>query len=161
VAEQETRPGPSRARRFRIVGLWAVAGALTLIVVTSLFLHYTKLALFLGGGCKDQIVSETASPDGKRKVVLHVRDCGATTRASTHVSVVRSNASGSVSASAEVLAGYEYPWNAPTHKIGTQWTDENHVDVWYADDVELTHLNDQVGSVHVHFELRRRPEPKQ
>lgn len=157
VAEQESplsHPG-SRGRRFAIVTLWIVAGGLALTFATSLFLHYTKLVLFLGGGCKDEIVSDIPSPDGKRKAVLHVRDCGATTRASTHVSVVRGSASGPGSASAEVLAGYEFPWLGPSHKIGAEWTGNTYLEVWYRDDVELTHLNDQVGRVHVRFTLRR------
>lgn len=107
------------------------------------------------------MVSEIASPDGKMKAIIFVRDCGATTRASTHVSVVRRSASGAGPASAEVLAAYEFPWNGKTHKIGAEWSDNTYLDVWYGDDVELTHLNDQVGSVHVHFALRKAPEPNQ
>jgi len=152
---EEPRRRSSRARRFAIVALWVLAGGLTLTFGTSLFLHYSKLALFLGGGCNEQIVSEIPSPDGKLKAVLYVRDCGATTRASTRLNVIRKAASPPGEASAEVIAGYEFPWNATTHKIGAQWTGDHYLDVWYTDDVELTHLNNQVGSVHVHLELRR------
>ena len=142
-----------------MVTVWVIAGALALAVATSLFLHYSKLALFVGGGCKEQMVSETPSPDGRMKVIIFVRDCGATTRASTHVSVVRTGVSGTGPASAEVLAGYEYPWNGKTHKIGAAWSENTNLDVWYRDDVELTNLNNDVGSVHVAFHLRKTPEP--
>lgn len=157
----EEKPSRNRARRLAIVTLWVLAAGLALTFATSLFLHYTKLALFLGAGCKEQIVSEIPSPDGRFKAVLFVRDCGATTRASTHVNVVRGSASGPGPASAQVLAGYEFPWQGPRHKIGAEWTGNRALNVYYASDVELTHLNNQVGNVHVRFELRpSTPEPK-
>lgn len=153
MAELPAR-APKGARRFVFIVLWFVAACVASWLLTLLVLHSGGSILLLGGGCKEQIISEIPSPDKKLKAVLYVRDCGATTRASTRVSVLRMTASGSGPASREVLAGYEYPWDAKTHKIGTEWTSDNSLNVWYAEDVELTHLNNQVGSVHVHFELR-------
>ena len=153
VAEQQTR-APNRARRFATIILWIVAACFALSILAVFFAHNYGFILFLGPGCKEQIVSEVPSPHKKLKAVLCVRDCGATTRASTRVSVVRSAASGPGGASAEVLAGYEYPWDAKTHKIGVEWIGNDGLNVYYTKDVELTHLNNQVGNVHVHFELR-------
>src|SRR5262245_35356226 len=38
--------------------------------------------------CGNDVVAELPSPDGKYKAVVFVRDCGATTTWSTHVSVI-------------------------------------------------------------------------
>lgn len=40
------------------------------------------------GSCKNEIVSELVAPDGTYKVVTFVRDCGATTDASTQVALL-------------------------------------------------------------------------
>jgi len=138
----------------RTQAFWVLAACLAVAILAVLLVYRSGSILFLDTGCREQIISEAPSPDKKLKAVLYVRDCGATTRASTRVSVLRSSASGSGPASREVLAGYEYPWDTITHKIGTQWTGNNSLNVWYTEDVELTHLNNQVGRVRVHFELR-------
>jgi len=39
-------------------------------------------------GCANRVVSESASPDGRRHAVVFSRDCGATTGFSTQVSVL-------------------------------------------------------------------------
>jgi hypothetical protein len=106
-------------------------------------------------GSKEDIVSEIPSPDGKLKVVLFVRDCGAKTRAGTHLNIIRRTSVPPGPNSSEVFAGYEYPWNAATHKIGAEWSGNHSLKVWHTDDVELTHLNNYVRNVHVQFELRR------
>jgi hypothetical protein len=161
VAEQPTDT-PSRTRWIVIIILWFVAACFASCILAVLFVNSLGSILLPGGGCREQIVSEIPSPDGKLKAVLYVRDCGATTRASTQITVLKITASGTGPASKRVLAGYEYPWDAPTHKIGAKWTSDRALNVYYAQDVELTHLNNQVGNVHVRFELRpSTPKPKE
>ncbi|HWB85680.1 MAG TPA: hypothetical protein VG675_16165 [Bryobacteraceae bacterium] len=43
------------------------------------------------GLCSNQIVKEVPSPDGTKKAIIFVRDCGATTGFSTDVSVINAN----------------------------------------------------------------------
>jgi hypothetical protein len=44
-------------------------------------------------GCGNDLVKDVRSPNGKTKAVLFERDCGATTSASTQVSLLPSNES--------------------------------------------------------------------
>jgi len=40
--------------------------------------------------CENDVVARRSSPDGSRDALLYLRDCGATTGFSTHISVLRS-----------------------------------------------------------------------
>jgi hypothetical protein len=56
-------------------------GAIALFLVCS---ACTNIA----GHCGNEVLKETASPDGKMKAVIFQRDCGATTGFSTQVSIL-------------------------------------------------------------------------
>jgi hypothetical protein len=51
------------------------------------FVVWTCLSQVVGSMCGNQLVSEYLSPDGKNKVIVFVRDCGATTGFWTNVSI--------------------------------------------------------------------------
>jgi invasion protein IalB len=46
--------------------------------------------VLLDSMCGNTVLAETSSPDGKYRAITFDRDCGATTNASTQVSVIRS-----------------------------------------------------------------------
>src|SRR5262245_14369431 len=71
-------------RLFKWILKWIFAPVAVLALVASATLY--SCAYFL---CDNQVVAEWPSPDGNYKAVAFVRDCGATTRWSTHVSVLR------------------------------------------------------------------------
>lgn len=84
---------PDKRNRIR-VGVKAVAIA---VIATGLILGVGLGMLFFGannllsGMCANDIISEHNQPDGKYKLVVFRRDCGATTDYSYHLSVIKAN----------------------------------------------------------------------
>jgi hypothetical protein len=71
--------------------------AITMILIPASIILVAIIAVFFAPAylispCKNELIGEHPSPDGKYKAVLFVRDCGATTGFSTQVSLLRSNA---------------------------------------------------------------------
>ena len=71
-------------------------GAIFLILIPVSIVLVGIIAIFfaptnLFSPCKNELVAEHRSPNGKYKAVIFVRDCGATTGFSTQVSILRSN----------------------------------------------------------------------
>jgi hypothetical protein len=64
---------------FGVVFLLAIGG--------EWFIHATQISF--NDGCKNQLLSETLSPDRVYRVIVFQRDCGATTGFSTQVSVLK------------------------------------------------------------------------
>ncbi|GAA2725814.1 hypothetical protein GCM10010439_26730 [Actinocorallia aurantiaca] len=62
-----------------IVPLLCVAAAVGL---------YHRAGRLLSSGCVVRVVSQAPSPDGERRAFVHDYDCGATSSAATHVSVL-------------------------------------------------------------------------
>jgi hypothetical protein len=62
---------------------WLLGGCAVLISICVLVLS----SLF-GGMCANDVIKEVVSPDGKKKVVVFQRNCGATTGFSTQASVL-------------------------------------------------------------------------
>jgi Family of unknown function (DUF5412) len=63
-------------------------GALALLVITGIWISYANHQAF-DNICRNQILSESFSPDQTYRVVVFQRDCGATTGFSTQVSVLK------------------------------------------------------------------------
>ncbi len=132
----------------------AIFAAIIASIFVIRFASYLFMIVLLAGTCTDQIVSESLSPNRKLRAVLYVRDCGATTRASTIVTILPASQSRPRYGSPRVFSGYETPWYEKVHKVSVQWTSDQALTVYYAKDVELTGLNNWVKSVHVYFQLR-------
>lgn len=67
---------------------WVAGGCTVLAIVASLLMSSLSLDM-----CENEVIKEVVSPDGKRKVLLFQRDCGATTDFSTQASVLSVRAS--------------------------------------------------------------------
>ena len=67
------------------IAKWTLGTFAVLAVALSSLLY--SCSYFL---CDNEIVTQLPSPDEKYKAVVFVRDCGATTTWSTHVSLIRS-----------------------------------------------------------------------
>jgi hypothetical protein len=68
-----------------------VAAAVVVTVVGVfgvVFYSCAKMAHSVDGMCANEVLAEYPSPDGKRRVVVFERDCGATTDSSTQASVL-------------------------------------------------------------------------
>ena len=69
--------------RTKIIAVSAVSGIAALSVAASIL----GLPLLFTSRCKDQEVSEAASPDNRHIATVFTRNCGATTGFTTHVTV--------------------------------------------------------------------------
>ncbi|MGO4269391.1 hypothetical protein AB4Z22_06005, partial [Paenibacillus sp. TAF58] len=67
---------------------------LLIVVLVTLVLPIILVFFFinslLSSACKNEVVSQVNQPDGINKAVLFVRDCGATTRESYQVTIIKS-----------------------------------------------------------------------
>src|SRR5918992_4542304 len=69
--------------------LWLKMILTGLVVITGAFALYIFLWVgALAGGCGNELLKSIASPDGRRKLVIFQRDCGATTGFSTQASLL-------------------------------------------------------------------------
>lgn len=67
-----------------------------IVVVVFVFVVIVGLCLALVNGpdlCGNHLITETVSPNQAMKAVIFERDCGATTRFSTHVAILDTSAS--------------------------------------------------------------------
>jgi hypothetical protein len=64
-------------------GVWLLGGGAVLIAISAL-----ALSSLFGRMCANDVIKEVVSPDGKKKVVVFQRNCGATTDFSTQASVL-------------------------------------------------------------------------
>lgn len=141
-----------KAKRIAVIVFATIGVATTVVWAGKLALTGILMSAF-AGTCTDTVASETISPNGKLKAVLYVRDCGATTRASTKIAILPASKNRPGYGDAIVFSGYEVPWDGPTHKVTAEWTGDNALTVKYARDVELTALNNFERNVHISFEL--------
>ena len=68
-----------------------ISGAVLTVLVVAAIGMLWFLVPDMSDMCRNEIISEIPSPEGKRKVVVFQRDCGATTGFSTQASIVSSN----------------------------------------------------------------------
>ncbi len=59
-----------------------------LLALVVLVPFVNAACLDLAGGCGNELLGETRSPDGKLKAIVFQRDCGATTGFSTQISIL-------------------------------------------------------------------------
>ncbi len=65
------------------VVLWFTVYFVALVIAVVVYFWF-----FVPDMCANEIISESSSPDGVKRLVMFQRDCGATTGLSTHVSVL-------------------------------------------------------------------------
>lgn len=141
-----------RARGPAVIILCFIAGIALFALLARIGYTLFFMAIF-SRTCSDKIASETASPNEKLKAVVYVRDCGATTRASTKVVIVPRSQARPRYSDDIVFSGYEVPWDAKEHKVSLEWRSDRQLKIKYKPDVELTQLKNYVRKVHVDFEL--------
>ncbi len=105
--------------------------------------------------CGNDVVREVVSPDGKQKVVVFERSCGATTGFSTQMSIVQArkkldneggNAFVADSSHGAVEVNSRGVIDADVH-----WIDNNTVEISYPVGARIFRNNSQVGSVSVRY----------
>ncbi len=100
----------------KVLGGFLVAAILIALVCVFLFWQIANSM------CGTEIFQEVTSPNGKNKLVLYQRDCGATTGFATHISLIRSNAdlpntTGNV---------FQAPGHPDWFDIKISWEDDRH-----------------------------------
>ena len=73
----------------KYIALGTLAALLLALLLWGLPLGWRKFNAFVFGTGHNVLVSRVTSPNGGRDVVIFIRDCGATTRAMTSVSVLK------------------------------------------------------------------------
>lgn len=69
---------------------WAIGASLLIVIAISIAI--IELGYFIGSDmCANTVESSQLSPDGKWKIVLFERDCGATTGFSSQISLLKAN----------------------------------------------------------------------
>lgn len=107
--------------------------------------------------CQNQIISETASPDGQNSAILFQRDCGATSGFTTQISILppgeRPERSGNVFVAddnhGEAQAG---SWGGPWASM--KWLDSNHLQVTYAKGSRVFDQTENVRGVTVSYDAK-------
>jgi hypothetical protein len=106
--------------------------------------------------CGNEVVAESPSPDGQYKAVVFVRDCGATTTWSTHVSVIRwwswvgRNDVGNALVMDEGDGAPEGPGHGPEARA--RWTSERALVVSRPPQAEVFSSASQIDGVTIRFE---------
>ncbi|PKN19626.1 MAG: hypothetical protein CVU71_04430 [Deltaproteobacteria bacterium HGW-Deltaproteobacteria-6] len=75
-------------KKWKKVCLYIFVGLIVLVGLTAFLLN--RLA---DGMCGNKIIKEVKSPNQNNRIIIFVRDCGATTGFSTHASVINSEQS--------------------------------------------------------------------
>jgi hypothetical protein len=125
-----------------VVGVWAIA-------------WFAAMWLGLRGMCGNTAVSEAPSPDGLMKAVVFERDCGATTSASTQVSILaRStplpNTSGNAFiADTEHGAAPPGPGGGPKAKL--VWLNSHSLGITYHEHARISLARESVGGISIHY----------
>lgn len=107
--------------------------------------------------CKDDIISMSISPDQKKKVVIFVTNCGATTGWVAKASIINNSDTLLNGAVANTLSiGSNNGKAAPLDKEGwpiilANWQDTNHVEIMFSNNSEEYLKKDLVDNVQVRF----------
>jgi hypothetical protein len=110
-----------------------------------------------GDDCQNQIISESASPDGQNSAILFQRDCGATTGFTTQISILpqgeRPERSGNVFVADDNNgAAQAGNWGGPWASM--KWLDSSHLQVTYAKESRVFDETEHVRGVTVSYDAK-------
>lgn len=126
------------------------AGGMRLLLIAA----FLPMLAGCSDACRNTLVSRTDAPDGKHSAVLFQRDCGATTRSSTQMSIVApgeepSNAGNAFRADDDHGAASAGPWGGPWVEVN--WLAADRLLVSYAARSRIFKQADHVDGVHVTY----------
>jgi hypothetical protein len=141
-------------KRWRRIAV-GVALVLGVGLVVLMFGFYRLMSSF-DDLCGNTIVATEFSPDHRLKAVLFERNCGATTRFSSQVSVLPSdrdlpNEGGNVFAANEAQGGEQTAWGGPF--VAMQWRDADTLTLKHDADADVRFSANRLDGVEVVFEV--------
>lgn len=144
----------SRLPKRMLAGIaWIAGGCAVLAIIASLLMSSLSL-----GMCANQVIKEVVSPDGKRKVVLFRRDCGATTDFSTQASVLTVGTSlpndGGNVFSADSNHGRAPSGRGGGPALAVSWVGPNELVIEHAAAARVFKAEPSIGETRVRFVLR-------
>jgi len=132
---------------------WVAGGCAVLVAVVSLLLSSLSR-----GMCANEVIEDVVSPDGKSKVVLFQRDCGATTDFSTQASVLSVSASlpndGGNVFSADTNHGRAPSGPGGGPELAASWVGPNELVLEHHALARVFKAESSIGDTHVRFASR-------
>lgn len=102
---------------FKVIGI-----VCCILMIGIGLIIYGTFKLF-GSACGNEIISEIPQPEGTYKAIVFIRDCGATTRESNQISIVRSGRNINDSDTGNVFVTYE--------PVSIQWSQKSSLVIDY------------------------------
>lgn len=141
------------AKRQLFLGLCVFTGLclISAMVFIGYFLSATKNI------CGNDILDSVTSPDSKDKVVVFVRNCGATTEWSTQASIIRkadSISHGDIGNILRIESNHAGTWPLATKGwpiIIPEWQTPELLTVYFSRNSAVLYQGDKVGDVNVQF----------
>ena len=100
--------------------------------------------LALAACCDNEILTVSPSPDGARKAVVFMRNCGATTGFNTQVSIIPAHTPAPRGeGNALVVDGW--------HTLHLHWRDNDELEIGDYGSARVFHQAGTAGDVHLHF----------
>ena len=127
------------AKRLLVLLVGLVAGLLL-----ACWLLYEFL---LGGLCGNQISQEVHSPNGRYRVVVFERNCGATTPYTTQIAVLKSH----VPLGDRVGNLLRARGHPDQFAIEVEWQDDKHLTIEYVGGLEPVHIKHRVRGIDIHY----------
>jgi hypothetical protein len=111
----------------------------------------------VGSMCGNQIVTEVSSLDNKYKLVVFVRDCGATTGSSTQVSILRNDKDLREDESGNVLIVSDNYFGSKRNDFGgadvnVKWIASRKVLIKYDYNAEAITKNNEINGIEITYQ---------
>lgn len=129
---------------------------LLLMLVSLALLFITASCTNIAGDCENELLNEVRSPNGKLKAVIFQRDCGATTRVSTQVSILPngerlSNEGGNIFV-ADTDHGKAPSGAGGGPSVEVRWVSENELLIRYDSRARVFHSEQSLNNVEIRYE---------
>ncbi|HYX72046.1 MAG TPA: hypothetical protein VE732_04690 [Nitrososphaera sp.] len=128
-----------------------------LLIFVSLALSFVVVSCTnIGGDCENELLNEVQSPNGKLKVIIFQRDCGATTGFSTQVSILPNgdklpNEGGNIFV-ADTDHGKAPSGEGGGPKVEVRWINENELLIRHDSRARVFHSEQSLNNVKIRYE---------
>ena len=140
-------------KKILVGAVWLFGSGAVLIAISAL-----ALSSLFGGMCANDVIKEVVSPDGKKKVVVFQRNCGATTDFSTQASVLSVSRSllndGGNVFSADTNHGAAPSRSGGGPELEASWVGPKELVLEHHPQARVFKAEASIGDVHVRFVSR-------